>query len=447
MGLILAEALHNMGITPEDGILVGLSGGADSVSLLLSLVELREKHCFGFLFAAHLNHGIRGEHAAADAAFCEALCREKGVPLTAANTDVPAYARETGMTLEQAARKKRRAFLEKAQAETGAAYLALAHNRNDQAETLLMHLLRGSGLTGLRAMEPVNGSLIRPLLDVSREDIEAYLNGLGQPWRTDETNGDDRFTRNRIRHALLPLMKTFNPEAVNALSRTAGLLNADESYLNGLAEALLSASACRDGWLRKPLSAAPGPVQSRAIRRILLTLSEDVTGADIHRMTRLLSAQTGTVIELREGRKAWVDAEALHAGDYPETVSFEIPFRYPGTVSLPVGGTLTARQAETWRKPESGSEAWLDEEKLPKNLVIRTRRPGDRFRPYGMTGDRLLSDWMTDKKIPREARYMPLLAAEQRVYYVAGYGVSNDAPITPSTEKILYLTYEGEKRL
>ncbi|MBA4347974.1 MAG: tRNA lysidine(34) synthetase TilS, partial [Clostridiales bacterium] len=213
--------------SPTDEVLVALSGGADSTALLLSLHTLQNEGKIRGLFAAHLNHGIRGETAARDQRWCMALCERLGIPLATENADVPAFAKEHGQSLEQAAREVRYEFLERARESFGASVIATAHHRDDQAETVLMNLIRGSGAIGLCGMKPRNGNIIRPMLNISKEEILAFLAKADETYCEDETNAENAAVRNRIRNELLPMLETFNPAIAQSLCKTAELLAQD----------------------------------------------------------------------------------------------------------------------------------------------------------------------------------------------------------------------------
>ncbi len=443
MRILTESMLHNCGVSGADTVLIGLSGGADSVALTHALRRLCEEGALAAVYAAHLHHGIRGEAADADEAFCRAFCRELEVPLSVERADVPAYAAAEGQSLEQAARTLRYAFLRRAAKEAGADCIMTAHHRDDQAETLLMHLLRGCGTSGLAAMRPRNGDLARPLLRVGRALIEAYLAENGLTYRVDQTNASADQTRGRIRHELMPLLASFNPKAAQALAQTARLAAQDDAFLERLAEEALESASRIHGYDRAMLAGQAPPVLSRAVRRLLLE-SGNVTGADIRRVCALLTAQTGTCIELRGGRGAWVDGACLYVGVYPGPKAYAVAFVIPGQTRLPGGGRLIAGEAGAFRRPADGREAYLDADKLPVDLLVRTRRDGDRFFPLGAPGERKLSDYLTDKKIPRHLRDMPLLASGREVYWVGGYEVGQKAAITVETRRILHIIYEEE---
>ena len=253
-------------------VVLGLSGGADSVALLDALVSLAGRHRFRVV-AAHLDHGLRPE-SGEDVAFCRRLCERLGVPLHTAEADVSARARRERGGLEQAARRERYRFLRRVREETGAAMIVVAHNRDDQAETLLMRLLRGAGATGLGGMRPRVGRVVRPLLGVSREEVLAHLHDRGLGWREDPTNTDLRYLRNRIRHELLPYLEArFNPALREGLARTAGLLADEAVHLRGEADALLERIARSEGASvvldSSALAAAPPPIARVAVRQAL----------------------------------------------------------------------------------------------------------------------------------------------------------------------------------
>ncbi|MBA4347391.1 MAG: hypothetical protein C0413_00860, partial [Clostridiales bacterium] len=193
-----------------------------------------------------------------------------------------------------------------------------------------------------------------------------------------------------------------------------------------------------EGWKRDALLELPVPIATRIVRKRLISLAGQVSEADIRRVLELAGAKTGTVIELSGGFSAWTDAQVLFAGIYPEVLQYEVPFILSGETITP-RGTWFSERVSTWQLPESGFEAFLDLEKLPKDLVIRSRREGDRFYPLGAPGERKLSDVLTDKKIAKEKRDLPLLCAGTEVYYACGLTISERAKVTPDTREILHI--------
>jgi tRNA(Ile)-lysidine synthase len=306
------RALGAVGMPPRGGtLLVGLSGGADSVALLDALASLRRRRGFRVV-AAHLDHGLR-PGSAQDAAFCAELCRTLDVPLRVGAADVRArVARERG-GLEQAARRERYAFLRAVRDEEGAAAIAVAHTRDDQAETLLLRLLRGAGATGLAGMSPRSGDVVRPLLAVSRQEVLAHLRERGLAWREDPSNADTAHRRNRVRHELLPyLEERFNPGIRAALARTASVLADEAAHLRAEAETLLAGIVRQEGGTmllrRGPLAEAPPAVARAAIRQSLLRAGglAHVGALHVDRILQLARAKapSGRRLPLPGGREA-----------------------------------------------------------------------------------------------------------------------------------------------
>ena len=440
--LLDESSLAACAMTASDLVLVALSGGADSTALLLSLQTLKMEGKVGGLFAAHLNHGIRGETALRDQRFCEALCRKLGVPLLTEACDAPAYAKQTGKTLEEAARELRYAFLGRARISCGASVIATAHHADDQAETVLLHLLRGSGTGGLGGMKPRNGLIVRPLLNRTRAEILAYLAEQNTAYCEDETNAENDAARNRIRNELLPILTSYNPAIAEALCRTAALCAEDDALLTQLADEAEERMRLDDGLNREKLFALPLALKSRILRKRIFALDQTVSEPDVRRVLSLLDAQTGTKIELSGGYHAWTDATSLKIGRYPAQSAECVPFVPEGETITP-RGVLLSERVGNWEKPADGNEAFLALDALPKELVVRSRMPADRFFPLGAPGERKLSDVFIDKKIPKEERDRPLLCVGNKVLYAAGLGISELAKVQPETRDILHILYRG----
>jgi tRNA(Ile)-lysidine synthase len=440
--LVTAETLAKCGAGPADKVLVAFSGGADSTALLFSMQELLLKGAVAGVFAAHLHHGIRGASAERDMTFCEALCKRLSIPFASERTNVPAYAKQTGKTLEQAGRELRYAFLERVRVRFGADLIATAHHADDQAETVLMHLLRGCGTAGLSGMRPGAGRVIRPLLGVSKEEILLYLGERGQDYCVDETNAQNDAFRNRVRNELVPLLERYNPGVRSSLCRTAALCTADEAYLGAQAERAEQGIRRGNGLDRDGLLELPDAIKTRIVKNRLFDLDGNVCETDIGRVLALCGAQTGTVIELQHGFSAWTDAENVYIGVYPSQMSFEVPLCLPGETKTPAG-TVFCEWAAAYRMPEDAFEAFLDADALPPGLVVRTRRNGDRFFPLGAPGEKKLKDVLIDKKVPRFLRDVPLLCAGSDVFFIVGIAVSERAKVRPETKRILHITFTG----
>lgn len=251
-------------ISAGETVCVGLSGGADSVSLLFALRELGGELGFG-VRAVHINHGLRGEESERDMRFCERLCGELGIALEVRRLDLAAV-KTKHESLEECARKARyQAFDEVMRGDK----LATAHNLNDNAETVLLNLMRGTGLRGLCGIPPKRGSIIRPLIRCSRAEVEEYCRENSLSYVTDSTNLSDDYTRNRVRHAILPEMLKINPSLPDTISRMTELLRGDSDFLEELAANALADSACGRGYRAAELAKLPKPIKSRAVRKIL----------------------------------------------------------------------------------------------------------------------------------------------------------------------------------
>ena len=432
-------ALKACGLEPGTRVLAALSGGADSTAMTVLLSDALHQGQIGGLCAAHFHHGLRGAEADRDAAFSEGLCRSLSIPFYGERADVAAAARERGESVETAARALRYGFLFRTADACGADVIAVAHNLDDQAETVLMHLIRGSGTDGLAGMRPRSGRIVRPLLHVPHQDLVDLLTERGIAWCEDSTNALEDATRNRVRHTLMPVLTTFNPRIREGLARTAALAASDADALGRLADDLLARSMRDGGHDTAMLRTAPEAVRRRAVRQLLLAeaLPEGLTGQDILRVEDLLEKTSGTRMELRGGRVAMLDGQVLRIGAPREGKEFCVTLSVPGTTVFPGGSIIT--RAAAFRLPADGSEAYVSLDAMPGDAVIRTRRPGDRFHPLGGPGTRLLSDVMTDRHVPPSKRDIPLICSGNEVLWMPGYTVSERLRVSARTERVLYM--------
>lgn len=461
-------------------LLVAVSGGADSVALLRALQALAPERGLE-LVVAHLDHGLRGPAAAGDAAFVAALADTLGLPARIGHADVAAEAAAHRLSLEDAARRARRRFLAAAAAETDSALIALGHTRDDQAETVLLNLLRGAGPRGLAAMPAHGPGLItRPLLRVTRGEARAYLEELGQAWREDATNADPAFTRNRIRHDLLPrLAADYNPGIVEALVAQAELFADIDAHLTAEAEAWLAAHApaprAADVPLRlpvAPLAAAARPLRAaiwRAAAQRLATGTLDWERAHFEALDRLVLAaedgqahlpggvrarRTGAQLSLLPaGAESPAGAARASAGTptlLPLTTGAEVPWgrghirvtRVPAGAASGLGAAL--------RPPDGRRSALFAAEALSAAapggaLQIRAPRPGDRMVPFGGSGRRPVPHLMAEAGVPAAARSgVPLVLGEMdEILWIPGVARSVRAPLGPGTSGAILLEWFG----
>ena len=386
-------------ISPGDKVLIGLSGGGDSVALLHILKSLCTRLDFT-ICAAHLNHGIRGEAAHEDAEFVHDLCDFYGIRAYGGYADIPRLARQRGETLEQAGRMLRYDFLEEAKAFFGADKIAVAHHMDDQAESILLHLVRGSGLRGLCGMAPRRGDIIRPLLCLSKAEIESYLANENLPYCTDATNFIAEGMRNKLRLETIPYLKReFNPRLVESLCAMGEMLSEDESYLCQIAENELNAARREGGFDRAALSRLPLPILSRCIRAALNEIGAltDAERGHIDSIIRLLSARTGARIEI-PGADVWTSYELICFGHYiKQTGEWEQPLCLNGETDTEAGTYRVAKCAVTDR-PRDRYSACIDADKLPADTLIRQRRAGDRFHRINAPGSKKLKDAYIERK-------------------------------------------------
>lgn len=433
--VVVDKALMGLGLgTAGEALVVGLSGGADSVALTDVLATLAARRGFR-LVAAHLDHGLRPE-SAEDVVFCTDLARRLGISIRTDRADVRGRARLDKSGLEDAARCERRAFLRAVRKAEGAAAIVLAHTRDDQAETLLLRLLRGAGSTGLAAMRPRAGDIVRPLLGVSRADVLAYLAERGLAWREDATNADPAFLRNRIRHELIPYLESrFNPRIRAGLAREAGLLADEDETLEAAALHLADTIVRSDGdgivLLRAGLRAAPRALARRVVRQALARAG-GLSGVSVHHVDRLLDLAasdrpSGRSLTLPGGRTAHFRFDRVHIGRSTRPAGpFAYPLDVPGRVELPHGFALEvlAATGPASSPAESGSEGRTAVVAAPRGepLLVRTRRPGDRVSWHGREVS--LKRFLIQRRVPADERPgLPLLAAGSRVLWVPGQPV------------------------
>jgi len=393
---------------------VGVSGGVDSMSLLFVLKNLGYR-----LIALHFEHGIRGEASRADAAFVREVCAREDIPFLMGSADVPAYAREHKMSLEAAARVLRYEFLMGA----GADKVATAHHMDDNAESVLMNIARGCGIGGLSGIDARAGNLVRPFLCVRRAEIEAYAKERSIPHVTDQTNFDMRYTRNRVRHGLMRELEKINPAATEALCRLSRYAAEYGRVIGRLADGVpLSPEPGGSGVSAALLHSLDQPVAAEVLLRMcgIAGSRADVSRAHIDAMMAL--SRTGAEIPVKYGIFAKYNYGRLiiyKKSDRMNDISFCVPL---GTVTVFPGGTIKKEKGVLDpHNRDKNSECFG---RIPEGAVVRTRRPGDVFAPFG-SGEKKLKDFLIAKKIPREARdALPLVADGNRIIWVVGVQVS-----------------------
>ncbi|MDD3364264.1 MAG: tRNA lysidine(34) synthetase TilS [Syntrophomonas sp.] len=446
-------------IQPGERVIVGVSGGPDSMALLHILKNLAPSlHCE--VLAAHLNHGLRAE-AGAEELFVKEKCRAWGITCYSRSVSVAELARVQKTTLEDTGRNARYQYFNELRELTGAERIATAHHYDDVAETVLLHLLRGSGIKGLRGILPRSGNLIRPLLMVSKEELLNYLQAREIDYCLDKSNDDSVYLRNRIRHGLIPyLQKEFNPRIVGKLNQLALIARDENEALEEESRRLWAGVLLKDEEEslvldNQALSLLPRAYQRRIILRAFaqLTSESEWNLEDVQKVLEL-SCKKGSSLTLQLKKKVRVNKsydKMIFTTLIIESLSFQYQVPVPGKIEIPETGeayqfTLVKREDYC---TESG-DIYLDYDMLPEPIYLRSRRAGDIFRPLGMTGSKKLKKYFIDLKVPYYERdRVALLAAEDgEVWAVLGLGVSRMAAISSDTRTVLLIkkSRAGENR-
>ena len=432
-------------------VLVALSGGRDSVALLHILRELEQQGELTVAGVGHFNHRLRGAAADDDEQFCRELAAALGLPVEIGSADVRAFAARQRRSIEDAARAARYAFLEEAADRVGADAIAVGHSRDDQAETFLLRLLRGAGPRGLAGIRPRAGRVIRPLIEIPREQLRAYVAERGLAFREDASNADVRIPRNRVRHELLPVLRGFSPAVVQILAREAGIARRDEEFLGraavDLAERIVLPSKSGfelDAAALRELHPALG---ARVVREALERAAPGRQFGHGHIESALsLASQTGSVslpgLELRrEGARL-----VVAPGRSPEPFAnpFRFPLSIPGEVALPGWGVSAELDSGNGAGPleARGVTVAVGAATVSLPLAVRNRQRGDRFRPLGMGGrGRKLQDFLVDRKVARRERdTLPLVVdSDDRIVWVVGQSVAEDFRVTDPSQGVILL--------
>jgi tRNA(Ile)-lysidine synthase len=460
-------------------VVVALSGGADSVALVHLLRELQDLGELTVAGLAHLNHQLRGLEAEEDEAFCQALAAELGLPIHVGRADVRALAREQRRSVEDAARVARYAFLEEVADQLIADAIAVAHSLDDQAETFLLRLIRGSGPRGLAGILPRVGRVVRPLLEIPRADLRQYVEELKLTWREDATNDELDIPRNRVRHELLPyLEREFSAGIAGVLAREASIAREDENRLQQEATELAvsivlrtdAAGEGRQGTLDRSHPANCLEVDARALTSLHPALAARVAryAMSVRAPGRFIGfAHVERFLEFArengEGRGGALSLPGQQAvrrggrivlGPEPprnrrglETNSFRFPLSIPGEVRLDnQGWSISAERVEAVEGsrgpgPARAPAVAVAMDRLSLPLAVRSRQPGDRFRPLGLAHGKKLQDFLVDRKIPRETRdLLPLVVdGADRIVWVVGESVAEDFRITEPSRGVLLL--------
>ncbi len=445
-------------------LVVGVSGGPDSVCLLHVLSSI--KRPLGVkLHAAHLNHLLRGAESDADADYVARLASGLGIPATIERRDVKAYRREHRLTLEEAARAVRYTFFAEVARSIGGDTVAVGHTADDQAETILMHIIRGTGLTGLRGMQPLSSwylpdgtelRLARPLLVIDREETESYCAAEGFSPRSDSSNRLPNQLRNKVRSQLIPLLQSYNPDIKEALLRTARAVAADLDYIDEEVSGLWGTVARErpDGISidRKGFSSLPMSLQRHLIRaalRKILGELQDIESVHIENILKAIAKPAGKRISLPHNLSFHTDYDhgliavnGAMASPFP-VLEGEYRLNVPGETEFSGWCVRSSIIDQHEAGNESKLRACFDFDVVGDRLTVRGRRRGERFQPLGMESLKKLQDFMVDARIPRYWRdNVPLVCSTGHIIWVVGSRIDHRARVTPSTRRVLRLEFE-----
>jgi tRNA(Ile)-lysidine synthase len=463
-GRVHAFARQQQLWTPETDIIAAVSGGADSVALLLVLHALSVNGRLRLAGVAHLNHRIRGRDAEADAVFVRGLAGRFDLPFFLHEEDVPARANRLHQSVEVAGRHARLEFFERLAAATGSPRIALAHTRTDQAETVVLRLARGAGPRGLAGMSPRTGHRVRPLLEESRGPLRAWLRERGETWREDDTNADSAIARNLVRLDILPRLTLLNAGAEAALARSARIQRSDAELLDRLAESeaarLVKAKGATVRFSMQELRSLHEALARRVVRVAMLQVHPGRTPAWDD--TELVLGCPGGRLDVGAVRlELFGDLAVLSSrvqsdpSRIPaEVAAVALTLNIPGVAGHPRGWWTVEAQGPLLRKEVSlpadagtppkteAARVVVDAAAVGRHLTIRSWAPGDRVQPLGLGGRKKLQDVFVDRKVPRDERVrVPVVvAADGRIVWVGGHVLSEPFRVTPRSEAVVVLT-------
>ncbi len=425
------ETVKKYGMFNENkNVIVGVSGGADSCALLFALCQLRDEYSLN-LIAAHVNHGIRGKEAARDELFVKEFCNRLGVELKIAHFDVLMKAREMKLSVEECGRVLRYEFFESISPDS---LIATAHNLNDCCETLLLNITRGTSTKGLASIPAVRGNIIRPIIDCTRAEIEAFCNENQIDFVTDSTNNDDVYTRNNIRLNVIPKLKEINPSFEQSVSRLIDDARIDNDYFNDIVNAVIKKSRRENGYDCEVISLNHPAV----IKRVAAKLIEKETGLlpENKHVSAVCSILSGGKTQILSATQVTVRKGILSFGQAELTSEWEREFT-PGTVKIPNGETeFEIINNSSSAKIQFVHKNVLDFNTVEGSLILRSRREGDEIKIAGRNCTKKLKKLFIEEKIA-DKNSVCVLADDLGVVWVEGFGCAYRCRITDETEKVL----------
>lgn len=455
--VLAAISKYNM-LEKGDKVLISVSGGPDSIALLHLLFSIHtllnlQLHVF------HLDHMVRGDSSREDAIFVKKLASALGIPVNSLSYDIPAYIKDKNLSLQEGAREIRYRLLDEVCDEAGADKIATGHNANDQVETFLMRMIRGTGASGLKGIPPVRGRIIRPLIEVNRNEIEDYLKYNQFDCRLDESNLKMDYLRNRVRQRLIPFYLEENEKFCLNILNTIELISDDDAFLEQMAEDSFGELVGDEGdnvivIKHAALSKLPIAIQRRVVRRALQLIKGNLKEIEFKHVDLLLGEMgregsgpidlPGGIVVLNEYGNLTITLREELDPKY-RCQSLKVELTIPGETNVPDLGINVIARLEDADKVDVGlnnkkEKAYLDFEKIALPLCVRTRSPGDRFVPLGMSHRKKIQDFFVDNKIPKRKRdRIPIIESQGQIVWIGKIVIDDRVKVTGSTEKVLVL--------
>lgn len=447
---------NNM-IKHGDGIVVALSGGPDSISLLHALYSLKERYGIR-LYAAHVNHMLRGEDSEGDESTCRAYCEELGIEFYSRRCDIEKVSLERGISTEMAGREVRYEFFEEVMKNQDARKIAIAHNMNDQAETILMRLMRGTGIEGLVGIKPIRDEIfIRPIIKIKRQEIEEYCKKNNLPVRIDKTNLKPIYSRNKVRLELIPYIEdNFNSDIISALSRMGDLIKQDEEYIQENAVKVFQKYCYireEKVIIYKDVFSYHPSIVSRVLRKAILEFKGNINNVQSIHIDNIVKVQQGDT-----GKKVELPGDLIVTNEYKNLVltkktllkgmndfNFDLDFGRNYIASLGICINIKRIEEQNINLISNNDKKYFAIDGV-RRITLRNRQEGDRFSPLGMKGSKKLKDIFIDLKIPREKRdTIPLLCFDQDISWIMGYKISEKYKVNNKANNIIEVSVERQE--
>lgn len=441
-----------------DKVIVALSGGPDSVCLLHILYTLKQKYNLT-IYAAHVNHCLRGEEADADEEYAKKLSARLGIECFVKRVDINKLSKERGLSSESAGREARYEFFEELRKRLQANKIALAHNANDQAETVLMRIIRGSGMEGITGIKPIRGNIfIRPIINIRRGSIEKYCEVNDLNPRIDKTNLENIYARNKIRLELIPYIEeNFNEDIISTLNRFADTISRDNDYLESLSQEMYK-SYCEKKEHKVIIYKEAFEEQEAILTRIVRKAISEIKGnlynvekVHIYDLLKLQDGTTGRKINLPDNVTAFNNYGNIELSRNKTSSKNEAQSEY--TLSIDTKKLIEKFNISISLRIISPNERinfkdgeytkYFDADKVKNKVIVRSRKDGDRFTPFGMKNSKKLKDFFIDLKVPQEERdKIPLICFDEEIGWVVGFRISENYKISKDTKNILEIKIE-----